>query len=76
MAPAVALAKAARGTIACVRKRLLAAAGVACVGLGFLGVALPGLPTTPFLLLAAWCFARSNPELGRYPDDTQTGEPG
>ena len=39
--------------------------GFASVALGAVGVVLPLLPTVPFMLLAAFCFARSSPVLER-----------
>lgn len=48
------------------RRLLYVVAGLGCVGLAYLGAILPGLPTTPWVLLASYCFARSSPRLERW----------
>jgi uncharacterized membrane protein YbaN (DUF454 family) len=40
---------------------LYAAGGIIAVALAVLGAFLPIMPTVPFLLVAVFCFARSNP---------------
>ncbi|MDH3579029.1 MAG: YbaN family protein [Hyphomicrobiales bacterium] len=48
------------------RRYLYLGMGWVCVALGFIGVWLPLLPTTIFLIVACWAFARSSPALRQW----------
>ena len=45
------------------RRALYATLGVVAVALGIIGVFVPGLPTTEFIIAASYLFARSSPRL-------------
>ena len=42
------------------KKIILITVGWCCVGMAFIGVFVPGIPTTIFLIVALWAFARSS----------------
>lgn len=42
-------------------RTIYAGLGLVCVGLGIIGIILPGWPTTIWLLIAAWLFSKSSP---------------
>ncbi|MDD5511018.1 MAG: YbaN family protein [Dehalococcoidales bacterium] len=48
---------------ATLKSRLFIAAGSISIGVGIIGIFLPLLPTTPFLLLAAYCYGRGSKRL-------------
>lgn len=45
---------------------LWAGLGLLSLGVGLVGIVVPLLPTTPLLLLSAFCFARGSPRLNRW----------
>ena len=47
-------------------KSLLLLLGFIFVGLGFIGIIVPGMPTTVFMILAAACFAKSIPKFEQW----------
>lgn len=66
-----------------IKRALLVAAGSVSLGLGVVGIVVPLLPTTPFLLLSAACYLRGSKRLsdwllghgslGRYIQDYRAG---
>src|SRR6185503_17230657 len=48
------------------RRVLYATLGMVAVALGIIGVFVPGLPTTEFIIAASYLFARSSPRLERW----------
>lgn len=53
------------------KKILYILIGCISLGLGIIGVILPILPTVPFMLLAAFCFARSSERLDSWFKNTK-----
>ena len=45
------------------KRIILISLGWLCVGLGFVGVFVPGIPTTIFLIIALWAFTKSSEKL-------------
>lgn len=56
----------AKAEVGSVKRNVYIALAVFFLALGAVGIAIPGLPTTPFLLLASFFSAKSSPRIYRY----------
>jgi uncharacterized membrane protein YbaN (DUF454 family) len=45
------------------KRTILISLGWLCVGLAFVGIFVPGVPTTIFLIIALWAFTKSSEKL-------------
>jgi uncharacterized membrane protein YbaN (DUF454 family) len=52
-------------------KHLYNILGMVAVSVGAIGIVIPVLPTTPFILLAAGCFAKGSPRLHTWLSETK-----
>ena len=57
------------------KKYIYISLGLIFVGLAFLGVFLPGIPTTPLILLSAWFFSKSSQRLEKWLKNHKTFGP-
>lgn len=49
-----------------IKRIFFLSSGIASLSLGILGIFLPVLPTTPFIILAAFCFKHGSPRLRQW----------
>ena len=74
--PPLAGAPPARRVLPAPVRWLLLGLALLSLALGIVGIFLPGLPTVPFVLLAAWAASLSSPRLSRWLDNhPQFGQP-